>query len=71
MRELRIPELCLVVLIGVSGSGKSTFAQNKFGPFEAVSSDFCRGLVSGDENSQGATADAFTRIGRELGVLKG
>ena len=59
MRELRIPELCLVVLIGVSGSGKSTFAQNKFGPFEAVSSDFCRGLVSGDENSQGATADAF------------
>lgn len=59
MSELRIPELCLVVLIGVSGSGKSTFAREKFAPFEAVSSDFCRGLVSGDENDQSASADAF------------
>ncbi|MDN5558477.1 MAG: polynucleotide kinase-phosphatase, partial [Ruaniaceae bacterium] len=59
MTELRIPELCLVALIGVSGSGKSTFARTAFAPFEAVSSDFCRGLVSGDENDQAASADAF------------
>ncbi|MEZ5085073.1 MAG: polynucleotide kinase-phosphatase [Tessaracoccus sp.] len=59
MTELRIPELCLVALMGVSGSGKSTFAATTFAPFEAVSSDFCRGLVSGDENDQGASADAF------------
>ncbi|MDO5678279.1 MAG: polynucleotide kinase-phosphatase, partial [Propionibacteriaceae bacterium] len=59
MSELRIPELCLVALVGVSGSGKSTFATTKFAPFEAISSDFCRALVSGDENNQGASSDAF------------
>jgi protein phosphatase len=58
-RELRIPELSLVVLVGVSGSGKTTFARQHFGPFEVISSDFCRGLVAGDENDQAASADAF------------
>ncbi len=58
-RELRIPELSLVVLIGVSGSGKTTFARQHFGPFEVISSDFCRGLVADDENDQAASADAF------------
>ncbi|ALN16011.1 polynucleotide kinase-phosphatase [Acidipropionibacterium acidipropionici] len=59
MSEIHIPELSLVVLIGISGSGKSTFAERAFGPFEAVSSDHCRGLVSGDTTDQAATADAF------------
>ncbi len=59
MTELAIPELCLVALVGVSGSGKSTFASEHFGNFEVISSDFCRGLVSDDENDQGATKDAF------------
>lgn len=59
MTELRIPDLCLVALIGVSGAGKSTFAEKKFAPFEAISSDFCRALVSGDENDQAASKDAF------------
>ena len=58
-RVLGIPELSLVVLIGVSGSGKSTFARQHFGRFEVISSDFCRGLVADDENDQAATADAF------------
>jgi len=39
----------LVVLVGVSGSGKSTFARTHFKPTEVVSSDFCRGLVADDE----------------------
>ncbi|HEX3301238.1 MAG TPA: polynucleotide kinase-phosphatase, partial [Thermomicrobiales bacterium] len=56
---LTIPSLSLVALIGVSGSGKSSFARRHFLPTEVVSSDFCRGLVSDDENSQEATADAF------------
>ncbi|MFD6090531.1 polynucleotide kinase-phosphatase [Oerskovia sp. NPDC060338] len=62
-RVLTVPELSLVVLVGVSGSGKSTFARERFGPFEAVSSDFCRGLVSGDVNDQSATAAAFEVLG--------
>ncbi|HET7303500.1 MAG TPA: polynucleotide kinase-phosphatase [Segeticoccus sp.] len=56
---LEIPQLCLVALVGVSGSGKSTFAARHFGRFEVISSDLCRGLVSDDENDQDATKDAF------------
>jgi protein phosphatase len=56
---ITIPELSLVVLVGISGSGKSTFARAHFRPTEVLSSDFCRALVSDDENDQGATADAF------------
>ena len=59
MTGLAIPELSLVALVGVSGSGKSTFAREHFGPFEVLSSDYCRGLVADDENDQAATSDAF------------
>jgi len=57
--SISIPNLSLVVLIGPSGSGKSTFARRHFLPTEILSSDWCRGLVSDDENSQAATNDAF------------
>ena len=57
--NITLPELSLVVLIGASGSGKSTFARQHFLSTEVLSSDFCRGLVSDDENSQAATNDAF------------
>ncbi len=57
--KIGIPELSLVVLIGVTGSGKSTFARRHFLPTEIVSSDACRALVSDDENDQRATKDAF------------
>lgn len=59
MSELHVPGLALVALIGVSGSGKSTFAARAFAPYEVLSSDYCRALVSGDENNQAATNDAF------------
>ncbi|MGY5014931.1 polynucleotide kinase-phosphatase [Streptomyces sp. 900105755] len=58
-RVLPVTDLSLVVLVGASGSGKSTFARRHFKPTEVISSDFCRGLVSDDENDQGATKDAF------------
>lgn len=57
--KLTIPELSLVVLVGPSGCGKSTFAAKHFRATEVLSSDFCRGLVSDDENNQAATKDAF------------
>ena len=59
MAELHIPGLSLVVLVGASGSGKTTFARRAFAPFEVISSDYCRALVSGDENDQSASGDAF------------
>ena len=59
MTALHIPELSLVVLVGASGSGKSTFARAHFAPTETISSDYCRGLVADDENDQSATKDAF------------
>lgn len=57
--HISIPQLALVVLVGPSGAGKSTFAHNHFKPTEVISSDFCRGLVSDDENDQSATNEAF------------
>jgi len=57
--KLTIPELAIVALVGPSGSGKSSFARKHFRGTEILSSDFCRGLVSDDENSQAATNDAF------------
>ena len=56
---ITIPDLSLVVLVGASGSGKSTFAARHFKPTEVLSSDACRALVSDDENDQAATKDAF------------
>ncbi|MFJ6985967.1 MULTISPECIES: polynucleotide kinase-phosphatase [unclassified Streptomyces] len=58
-RVLPVTDLSLVVLVGASGSGKSTFARRNFAPTEILSSDFCRGLVADDENDQSASGDAF------------
>ncbi|MFF7851121.1 polynucleotide kinase-phosphatase [Streptomyces sp. NPDC007910] len=58
-RVLPVTDLSLVVLVGATGSGKSTFARRHFKPTEVISSDFCRGLVADDENDQSASRDAF------------
>ncbi|MEN0067190.1 MAG: polynucleotide kinase-phosphatase [Myxococcota bacterium] len=57
--ELVVPELSLVLMIGASGSGKSTFAAKHFAPSEVLSSDHYRAVVSNDETAQDASADAF------------
>ncbi|MGK5529607.1 polynucleotide kinase-phosphatase [Streptomyces sp. URMC 129] len=59
MTDLAVPDLSLVVLIGTTGSGKSTFAARHFLPTQVVSSDACRGIVADDENDQSATPEAF------------
>lgn len=63
--ELAIPDFALVVLIGSTGSGKSTFAAKHFLPTEVISSDRCRALVSDDETNQDVSADAFDLV-REI-----
>jgi protein phosphatase len=60
---ITIPELSLVVLIGVTGSGKSGFAARHFRPTEVLASDFFRGLVGDDENDQSVTPQAFQALG--------
>lgn len=57
--NLELPDDALVVLIGPSGAGKSTFAARHFVSTEVVSSDFCRALVSDDENNVAITPAAF------------
>ena len=61
-RVLGVPRMGLVLLVGVSGSGKSTFAARHFESTQVIGSDFCRGMVSDDENDQTATADAFALL---------
>ncbi|WP_341267909.1 polynucleotide kinase-phosphatase [Gordonia malaquae] len=63
-----VPIAGLVLLVGTSGSGKSTFAARHFLPTEVVSSDVCRGLVSDDENDLAATADAFDLLHHLVGI---
>ena len=57
--QIEIPEFALVLLIGASGTGKSSFAARHFLPTEVVSSDRARGWVADDETDQAATGDAF------------
>ncbi len=60
--KIAIPELCLVALIGPTGSGKSSFASEHFKPTEIVSSDACRAMVADDATDQAATPDAFALL---------
>ena len=60
--RLTIPEFSLVVLVGASGSGKSSFARKHFRPTEVLSSDAYRAIVSDDESDQSATDDAFDAL---------
>ena len=60
--KIAIPELCLVALVGPTGSGKSHFASRHFRPTEVVSSDDCRAMVADDANDQAATPDAFALL---------
>lgn len=62
MRGIEIPSGSLVLLVGCTGSGKSTFALRHFKPTQVISSDTCRGMVSDDPNNQCATDDAFELV---------
>lgn len=57
--RIEIPECCVVAMIGASSSGKTSFAKKYFKTTEVLSSDFFRGMVCDDENSQTVSGDAF------------
>lgn len=56
---LSIPRRSLIVLIGLPGCGKSTFARRHFWESSIVSSDLCRRLISDSESNQAASPAAF------------
>jgi protein phosphatase len=60
--RIEIPELAVVALMGVSGSGKSTFAKQYFKPTEVLSSDYIRALISDDENNLTINAQTFDTL---------
>jgi len=58
-RRIVIPALSLVLLIGPSGAGKTTFAHAHFRSTEILSSDAFRAMIADDEADQSATREAF------------
>jgi predicted kinase len=64
--SVRLPDPCLVVLVGAAGSGKSTFAARHFAPGEVLSSDAFRERIAGDPADQDATGRAFAALHRAL-----
>lgn len=62
--ELRLPAPSLLVLIGPSSSGKSTWAAATFNPGEVVSSDALRLMVGAGEDDQAAGTAAFDLLDR-------
>lgn len=65
---LVLPDPSLVLLVGVAGAGKSTFAARHFAPSDVLSSDALRAAISGDESDQRASGVAFSILHRELGM---
>lgn len=71
---MRLPDPALVVLVGASGSGKSTWAAGRYRSQEVVSSDALRGVVGSGDHDLDASRDAFAileqvvaaRVGRGL-----
>ena len=57
--HVNIPDFGLVMLIGPTGAGKSTFAAKHFRPSEVLSSDHYRSVVGDDEHTYRTTKDAF------------
>jgi protein phosphatase len=66
--RLVLPPRSLVLLVGVSGSGKSTFAARHFAPTQVLSSDAMRAMVADDPNDQAATDAAFELLHTALSL---
>jgi predicted kinase len=59
LNRILFPENSLIVLCGVAGCGKSTFAAKHFLPTQIVSSDECRARICDDATNQQVTGQAF------------
>src|SRR6188508_108026 len=61
---MSLPDPALVVLVGASGSGKSTWAAQHYRAEEVVSSDALRGVVGSGPHDLDASAEAFDLLDR-------
>ena len=57
-----LPDPALVVLVGASGAGKSTWAAARYRTAEIVSSDALRGVVGSGEHDLDASVEAFALL---------
>ena len=57
--EIQVPRRTLLVLCGVAGCGKSTFAAQRFRESMVVSSDRCREMICDDVTNQQVNRDTF------------
>jgi F420-dependent oxidoreductase-like protein len=57
--SVRLPDPCLVVLVGATAAGKSDWAARWFHPDQVVSSDRLRAVVGAGERDVRASRDAF------------
>jgi predicted kinase len=62
MRNDVLPEPALVILVGASGAGKSTWAAARYKPNEISSSDHLRAVVGLGEQDLEASTDAFALL---------
>lgn len=60
-RVVALPGFCVVVLVGVTSSGKSTFARTHFRSTEVLSTDACRTLITDDLPAAGTAAGSAAR----------
>jgi alkanesulfonate monooxygenase SsuD/methylene tetrahydromethanopterin reductase-like flavin-dependent oxidoreductase (luciferase family)/predicted kinase len=60
--SVTVPDPALIVLVGASGSGKSTWAASRYRPQEIVSSDTLRGVVGSGPYDLDASVDAFALL---------
>ncbi|MGA9344840.1 MAG: LLM class flavin-dependent oxidoreductase [Nocardioidaceae bacterium] len=56
---MSLPDPALVVLVGPAGSGKTTWARERYRSAEVVSSDELRGVVGSGRHDLDASTDAF------------
>ena len=59
-----VPDPSLILMIGVAGSGKSTFAKRHFKETQVLSSDFFRGMISDDPGNQTVNSETFAILER-------
>jgi len=55
----KIPRDIVLILVGTSGAGKSTFANKHFPPTMVASTDFCRSQICDSSENQKVSQDAF------------